>query len=196
VTSSHRLQVVQGSIERRIHIIRGEKVVLDTDLAVLYGIQPKRLNEQVKRNRRRFPCDFMFRLTAKETRALRSQVATLDRGRGRHRKYAPYAFTAHGVVMLASVLNSDVAIRVSLQIVRAFVRLRGAIAAHTELARKLEQLERKYDGQFSVVFEAIRQLMAPRSSKPKRAIGFRTRTDRDASTLAGRIHSHRSDRDV
>ena len=186
MTSSHRLQVVQGSIERRIYIIRGEKVLLDSDLAVLYGIQPKRLNEQVKRNRRRFPCDFMFRLTAKEARALRSQIATLDGGRGRHRKYAPYAFTEHGVVMLASVLNSDVAIRVSLQIVRAFVRLRAAIAAHTELARKLEQLERKYDGQFTVVFEAIRRLMAPGSSKPKRVIGFRTRTDPNASRLAGR----------
>ena len=157
MTSSHRLQVVQGSIERRIYIIRGEKVVLDSDLAVLYGIQPKRLNEQVKRNRRRFSCDFMFQLTPKEARVLRSQIATLDGGRGRHRKYAPYAFTEHGVVMLASVLNSDVAIRVSRQIVRAFVRLRAAIAAHTELARKLEQLERKYDGQFTVVFEAIRR---------------------------------------
>jgi hypothetical protein len=193
VTSSHCLQAVQGSIERRIYIIRGEKVVLDSDLAVLYGIQPKRLNERVKRNRRRFPCDFMFRLTVKEARALRSQIATLDGGRGRHRKYAPYAFTEHGVVMLASVLNSDVAIRVSLQIVRAFVRLRAAIAAHTELARKLEQLERKYDGQFTVVFEAIRRLMAPGSSKPKRVIGFRTRTDPNASTLAGRIPSRRSD---
>ena len=168
----HRLLVGQGSIERRIHIVRGEKVVLDSDLAVLYDIQPKRLNEQVKRNRRRFPPDFMFRLTPREARALRSQIATLNGGRGRHRKYAPYAFTEHGVVMLASVLNSEVAIRVSLQIVRTFVRLRAVIAAHTELARKLEQLERKYDGQFAVVFEAIRRLMSPALAKPKRAIGF------------------------
>jgi hypothetical protein len=175
VRSRHRLIVASGAIERRIHIIRGEKVVLDSDLAVLYDIQPKRLNEQVKRNRRRFPGDFMFRLTPKEARALRSQIATLDGGRGRHRKYAPYAFTEHGVVMLASVLNSEVAVRVSLQIVRTFVRLRAVIAAHTELARKLDQLERKYDGQFAMVFEAIRGLMNPDVVKPKRAIGFRTR---------------------
>jgi len=194
VTSRHHLEVVQGSIERRIHIIRGEKVVLDSDLAVLYGIPPKRLNEQVKRNRRRFPNDFMFRLTAKEARALRSQIATINGGRGRHRKYAPYAFTEHGVAMLASVLNSKVAVRVSLQIVRTFVRLRAAIAAHTELARKLEQLERKYDGQFTVVFEAIRQLMAPGTAKAKRAIGFRSRIERDAPTLAGRLQFRRPNR--
>jgi len=117
----------------------------------------------------------MFRLTPREARALRSQIATLDGGRGRHRKYAPYAFTEHGVVMLASVLNSEVAVRVSLQIVRTFVRLRAVVAAHTELARKLEQLERKYDGQFAVVFEAIRGLMNPALAKQKRAIGFRVR---------------------
>jgi hypothetical protein len=194
MTRRYGLQLVPGSIERRIHIIRGEKVVLDADLAILYAIPPKRLNEQVKRNRRRFPRDFMFRLTAKEARALRSQIATIDVGRGRHRKYPPYAFTEHGVVMLASVLNSEVAVRVSLQIVRTFVRLRAAIAAHTELARKLDQLERKYDGQFTAVFEAIRRLMPPPASKPKRAIGFRTRTDRDAPTLAGRSQFRRSDR--
>jgi hypothetical protein len=194
MTRRYGLQLVPGSIERRIHIIRGEKVALDADLAILYAIQPKRLNEQVKRNRRRFPRDFMFRLTAKEARALRSQIATIDVGRGRHRKYPPYAFTEHGVVMLASVLNSEVAVRVSLQIVRTFVRLRAAIAAHTELARKLDQLERKYDGQFTAVFEAIRRLMPPPASKPKRAIGFRTRTDRDAPTLAGRLQFRRSDR--
>ena len=183
----HRLLVVPGSIERRIHIVRAEKVVLDSDLAVLYNIKPKRLNEQVKRNRRRFPRDFMFRLTPREARALRSQIATLEGGRGRHRKYAPYAFTEHGVVMLASVLNSEVAVRVSLHIVRTFVRLRAVIAAHTELAHKLEQLERKYDGQFAVVFEAIRQLMNPARAQPKRAIGFRTRTDRDTPVVASRL---------
>lgn len=192
--SRHRIQVVQGTIEHRIHIIRGEKVVLDSDLAVLYGVQAKRLNEQVKRNRRRFPPDFMFRLTAREAHALRSQTATLDGGRGRHRKYAPYAFTEHGVVMLASVLNSDIAVRVSLQIVRAFVRLRAAIAAHTELARQLAQLERKYDGQFAVVFEAIRHLMEPSPSKPKRTIGFRTHSDR--ALPAGRLQFRSQDRDL
>jgi len=172
MTGRHSVTLMSGSIERRIHIVRGEKVLLDSDLAALYSVSPKRLNEQVKRNRRRFPRDFMFRLTPAEARALRSQNATLNGGRGRHRKYAPYAFTEHGVVMLASVLNSQVAVRASLQVVRAFVRLRVAIEAHTELARKLEQLERKYDGQFSVVFEAIRQLMDTSASKPRRQIGF------------------------
>lgn len=124
--------LISGSIERRIHLVRGEKVLFDSDLATLYGVTAKRLNEQVKRNRRRFPPDFRFRLTAAEARALRSQIATLNSGRGRHRKYAPCAFTEHGVVMLASVLNSQVAIRASLQVVRAFVRLRVAIEAHTE----------------------------------------------------------------
>src|SRR5262245_66352397 len=104
------LQVAPGPIEQRIHIIRGEKVVLDADLAILYRVPAKRLNEQVKRNRRRFPRDFMFRLTTSEANALRSQIATLKNGRGRHRKYAPYAFTEHGVVMLASVLYSVVAV--------------------------------------------------------------------------------------
>ncbi len=180
MTKPHGVQLTSGSIERRIHVVRGEKVLLDSDLAGLYGVSAKRLNEQVKRNRRRFPRDFMFRLTPTEARALRSQNATLNGGRGRHRKHAPYAFTEHGVVMLASVLNSQVAVRASLQVVRAFVRLRVVIEAHAELARKVDHLERKYDGQFSAVFEAIRQLMEPTAPKVRRQIGFQAGAARNA----------------
>jgi hypothetical protein len=187
MTSRRTLQLAPSAIEQRIHVIRGEKVVLDSDLAILYRVQAKRLNEQVKRNRRRFPRDFMFKLTKSETNALRSQIATLKNGRGHHRKYAPYAFTEHGVVMLASVLNSDVAVRASLQIVRAFVRLRAVLSTHVALARKLEQLERNYDGKFAVVFEAIRQLMRPSLSKAKRPIGFQPRVDHEPSDLGGRL---------
>jgi hypothetical protein len=133
----------------------------------------ERLNEQVKRNRTRFPDDFIVQLTLDEARALwasRSQGATLKRGQ--NPKYPPYAFTEHGAVMLAAVLNSPVAVEASIQVVRAFVRLRALVAAHEELAQKLEVLERRFDHQFGVVFEAIRQLMAPPSKAGSR-IGFR-----------------------
>jgi hypothetical protein len=159
-------------IERAILFIRGEKVMLDADLAVLYGVS-KRLNEQVKRNIRRFPRDFMVRLTEVESRRLRSQIATSNRGRG-GRRTRPYAFTEHGAIMLASVLNSDVAIQGSIQVVRAFVRLRRLLASHADLARKLEAMEKKYDYQFKTVFDAIRGLMSPRVHAP-RHIGFRPR---------------------
>ncbi|MGE3511199.1 MAG: ORF6N domain-containing protein [Vicinamibacterales bacterium] len=130
----------------RIVVIRGRRVLLDRDLAAVYGIAPKRLNEQVKRNQARFPDDFMFHLTLQEAQALltsRSQVVTLKRGA--NVKYAPYAFTEHGAVMLASVLDSPVAITASIQVVRAFVHLRALVAAHDELATKLDALEQKFD---------------------------------------------------
>jgi hypothetical protein len=142
-------------------------------LAGLYGVPTKRLNEQVRRNKRRFPKDFMFQLSVEESDSLRSQFATLKVGRGEHRKYRPYAFTEQGVAMLSSVLNSDRAIEVNIAIMRAFVRLREMIASHKDLARKLDELEKKYDAQFRVVFDAIRQLMAPVSKEDrKRRIGF------------------------
>ena len=159
-------------IEKRIILIREQKVILDSDLAWLYGVSTKRLNEQVRRNRKRFPPDFMFQLTKEEQEVLRSQNATLEKGRGRHRKYLPLVFTEQGVAMLSSVLNSGRAIQVNIAIMRAFVRLREILATHKDLARKLEKLEKKYDKQFAVVFEAIRQLMTPPDS-PKRRIGFR-----------------------
>jgi hypothetical protein len=144
--------------------------MLDADLAVLYGVTTKRLNEQVRRNRSRFPSDFMCRLTAEEIESLRSQIATSKRGRG-GRRYLPYVFTEQGVAMLSTVLNSERAIQVNIEIMRAFVRLRELIATHKDLAGKLAVLEKKYDAQFKVVFDAIRQLMSPPESN-KRKIGF------------------------
>jgi hypothetical protein len=146
--------------------------MLDSDLAELYGVTTKRLNEQVRRNLPRFPEDFMFQLTESETYLLRSQFATSKKGRG-GRRYLPYAFTEQGVAMLSSVLNSERAIKVNIEIMRAFVRLRQILASNKELAKRLNELEKKFDTQFKIVFDAIRQLMAPpESESPKRRIGF------------------------
>ena len=161
--------VVAEQIERKIYFIRGIKVRLDKDLAELYGVPTKRLNEQIKRNPKRFPSDFMFQLTMEEARASRSQFATLKKGK--NIKYLPYAFTEQGVAMLSSVLNSDRAIEVNLQIMRVFVKLRELMMSHKDLARKVEELEKKYDAQFRGVFEAIRRLMKE-EEKPKAPIGF------------------------
>jgi hypothetical protein len=170
------LLIPDERIERAILLIRGHKVMLDSDLAQLYGVTTKRLNEQVRRNLKRFPDDFVIQLTADEAESLRSQFATLKAGRGQHRKYLPLAFTEQGVAMLSSVLNSDRAIDVNIAIMRAFVRLREIISTHKDLAAKLERLERKlgeHDEHFHVVFEAIRQLMAPPpAAGKKRRIGF------------------------
>ncbi len=146
--------------------------MLDADLAALYGVSVKALNQAVRRNRRRFPGDFMFQVTAKEAAALRSPFVTLERGRGRYRKYLPYVFTEQGVAMLSSVLRSERAVRVNIAIVRAFVRLRQLAGSHADLERKLKALERKYHSQFKVVFDAIRALMEP-EPPPTRRIGFR-----------------------
>ena len=132
--------------------------MIDTDLAVLYEVPNKVLNQAVKRNLRRFPTDFMFQLNYQEVAALRSQIVTLKTGRGRHRKYLPYAFTEQGVAMLSSVLNSVRAIDVNINIMRAFVKLRYMVASNKELAIKLNELEKKYDNQFRIVFDAIRQI--------------------------------------
>ena len=164
-------------IERAILSIRGEKVMLDSDLAELYGVETKVLNQAVKRNAARFPADFMFQLTQEEHDdlvRLRSQIVTLKRGE--HRKYLPYAFTEHGALMLANVLNSERAAQTSVMVVRAFVRLRQMLASNAELARKLAALENKYDAQFKVVFDAIRQLMSPPEPK-RREIGFHVKYD-------------------
>jgi hypothetical protein len=161
-------------VERAILVIRGHKVILDTDLAAFYGVTAKRLNEQVKRNIERFPPDFMFQLTGEEHASLRSQSATLKVGRGQHRKFLPYAFTEHGAIMAASVLNAPKAIEMSILVVRAFVKLRNILATHRQLATKFAELERKlstHDQQIVVLFDAIRELMTP-PVKPKRRIGF------------------------
>jgi hypothetical protein len=166
-------------IEQAILLVRGQKVMLDSDLADLYAVPTKRLNEQVRRNRRRFPPDFMFQLTPGEARALRSQNATSNRGRG-GRRYLPFAFTEQGVAMLSSVLNSERAVVVNIEIMRAFVRLRRLMATHQELARKLTELEAKYeehDERLTVVFEAIREILAAPRERSKGRIGFRPKAD-------------------
>ena len=161
-------------IERAILLLRGHKVMLDADLAPLYEVPVKRLNEQVVRNRDRFPEDFMFPLDAGEAQPLGSQVATLKTGaRGQHRKYRPYAFTEQGVAMLSSVLRSPRAVQVNIEIMRAFVRLRQMLQTNADLAKKLDPLEANYDARFKVVFQAIRELMTP-PEKPRRKIGYGT----------------------
>lgn len=157
-------------IENKIYQIRGQKVVIDSDLAQIYGVTTKRFNEQVKRNANRFPEDFMFQLTAEEDENLRSQIATSKKTRG-GRRYLPYVFTEHGALMAANVLSSDRAVEASVQVVRAFVKLRQMLTDNAELARKVEALEKKYDTQFKVVFDAIRKLMMPPDA-PKGKIGF------------------------
>ena len=187
------MPVPEEIIERAILLLRGEKVILDADLAALYGVATRVLVQAVKRNAERFPPDFMFQLTKEEVDLLRSQFVTskspsrLNQGesgilrsqfviskivdpRG-GRRYPPYAFTEQGVAMLSSVLHSPRAIAVNIEIMRTFIRLRRILASHADLARKLEALEKKYDARFKVVFDAIRQLMAPPESK-RRRIGF------------------------
>jgi phage regulator Rha-like protein len=164
-------------IERSILLIRGERVMLDSDLAEIYGVETKRLNEQVQRNLNRFPTDFMFQLTLAEYANLRSQFATSSSQYG-GRRYLPYVFTEHGALMLANVLNSERAAQTSVMVVRAFVKLRQMLATNAELARKLAAMEKKYDAQFKVVFDAIRQLMSP-PARPKREIGFHVKYDDD-----------------
>ena len=161
-------------VERAILIIRGHRVMLDEDLAPLYGVSVKRLNEQVKRNAARFPADFAFLLTKEEHASLRSQSATIEAGRGKHRKYLPRVFTEHGALMAASVLNSPEAVQMSIHVVRAFVRLRQLLRGNAELARKLAALEKKYDLRFRVVFEAIGELIE-RPRLRRRRIGFTAR---------------------
>jgi phage regulator Rha-like protein len=163
-------------IERKIYFIRGHKVMLDSDLAEMYAVATKVLLQAVKRNLSRFPGDFMFQLNYQEVAALRSQIVTSKAGRG-GRRYPPYAFTEQGVAMLSSVLNSERAIEVNIQIMRAFVKLRELMATHKDLARKLDDMEKKYDAQFKVVFDAIRELMTP-TEKPKRKIGFKREAEK------------------
>jgi len=155
-------------IASKIYLIRGIKVMLDRDLAELYGVETKRLKEQVRRNIERFPQDFMFELTKQELKNLRSQFATSSWGGAR---YIPMAFTEQGVAMLSSILRSKRAIEVNVAIVRAFVKLREMMATHKDLKRKIESMEKKYDEQFRIVFEAIKQLLSD-EDKPKKKIGF------------------------
>jgi hypothetical protein len=158
-------------VSRAIVALRGHSVMLDTDLADLYRVDVRTLNQAVRRNRARFPPDFMFQLTARETKSLRSQIVILESGRGRYRKYPPYAFTEQGVAMLSSVLRSSRAVRVNIEIMRAFIQLRRLGQSSAELATKIDQLESKCDRRFTAVFQAIRQLITP-PPLPKRRIGY------------------------
>jgi len=162
-----------GQIEQRILMIRGERVMLDADLAALYGVETKLLVRTVKRNIERFPRDFMFQLTSKEFENLRCQIGTSSRWGGR--RYRPYAFTEHGAIMAASVLNSERAVKVSVYIVRAFVKLREILGAHKQLAQKLAELEKRLEGhdeQIATLIEAIRELMTPPPAAERKRIGF------------------------
>jgi hypothetical protein len=167
--SKDRSLIPVERIERSILLIRGQRVMLSTDLAELYQVEPRVLVQAVKRNITRFPQDFMFQLTEEEYSNLKSQIVISSWGGLRRAK--PYAFTEQGVAMLSSVLRSKRAIQVNIEIMRAFVRLRRMLASHADLARKLDELEKKYDAQFKVVFDAIKELMKPPESK-KRPIGF------------------------
>lgn len=163
-------------IEQAILLIRGHKVMLDSDLAELYGVEVRALVQAVKRNIDRFPEDFMLQLTAKEHEALRSQTVTLKAGRGQHRKYLPYAFTQEGVAMLSSVLRSKRAVEVNVAIMRAFVRLRNVLASHKEWAAKFVELEQKvskHDEAIRSIVTAIRELMEPSVEEPKERMGFK-----------------------
>ncbi len=171
MTPTRKIDNVEGAI----YLIRGQRVMLDSDLAAIYGVTTKRLNEQLRRNRKRFPQDFAFQLTTEEFRNLRPQFAT-SKGRG-GRRYFPWVFTEHGAIMLASVLNSDIAVQASVRVVRAFVRLREMLAANAQLAAKLEELERRLDSRDEAIvdlFAALKRLLEP-EPKPKREIGFHVR---------------------
>jgi len=187
--------VSQEQIESAVLVVRGEKVLLDADLANFYGVEVRVLNQAVKRNIDRFPGDFAFRLTAQEVASLRSQsVISKTQGRG-GRRYPPYAFTEQGVAMLSSVLRSRRAVQVNVEIMRAFVRLRRVLAVSAELARRLDEVENRlgaHDDQFVQVIRAIRQLMEPPPSPPRRRIGFRALED--AASDAGPAGDENSSR--
>ena len=165
-----KVEKIVQEIDRSIYLIRGEKVMLDEDLARLYQVPTKSLVQAVKRNVKRFPEDFMFQLTDQEYEDLRSQIVTSTGRTGR--RYPPYAFTEQGVAMLSGVLRSDRAVQVNVEIMRAFVRLRRILTEHEDLKLQLANLEKRYDKQFKVVFDAIRELMTEKNPPKKRQIGF------------------------
>jgi hypothetical protein len=172
-TKPTRVSIPAERIERAILLIRGQKVLLDSDLAELYGVTTGNLNKAVKRNLARFPGDFMFQLSAPEAHDLIFQFGISKAGGRGGRRTLPYAFTEQGMAMLSSVLNSDRAVAVNIEIMRAFVRLREILASNADLSRRLDELEKKYDERFRVVFDAIRQLMKPPEGPSRRKIGFR-----------------------
>jgi hypothetical protein len=175
-SDSEQLPIPQELIERRIYIIRGLKVMLDADLAELYQIETRALNQAVRRNLDRFPEDFMFQLSEQEASALRSQTVTLEKGRGLHSKYAPFAFAEHGALMLSSVLNSQRAVQMSIRVVRVFIQLRETLAANKDLAARIERLEarqKQHGSVLAVIVDEIKTLKQE-PARPKRRIGFAT----------------------
>jgi hypothetical protein len=180
--NQHVVALPQERIETKIYFIRGKKVMIDRDLAELYGVETKVLNQAVRRNAGRFPDDFVFQLNKQETEIWMSQIVITNRSRsqivtlnrGRNIKYAPYVFTEQGVAMLSSVLKSERAIMVNVQIMRTFTKIREMIVSNKELREKIEKLERNYDSKFRAIFQAIKQLMIPKSKgQLVREIGFR-----------------------
>jgi len=175
IMSSHRKI---ANLQSAIHLIRGHRVMLDSDLAMIYGVTTKRLNEQLKRNRLRFPADFAFQLTVQEFGTLKSQIATSSSHGGKRK--LPWVFTEHGALMLASVLNSAIAVQASVRVVRAFVRLREMVAANAQLAAKLEELERRFDSHDEAIanlFATLKQLLEPSEAPKRREIGFHVREE-------------------
>jgi ORF6N domain len=178
--STKSVMVPDELLMNKIYLIRGQKVMLDMDLAELYQVGTKRLNEQVRRNKLRFPADFMFRLTSKEWNSLRSQIATSNTGRGGIR-YLPYAFTEQGVAMLSSVLNSETAIRVNIRIIRVFTKMRELLLTHKDILLQLEKMENKiasHDGDITVIFDYLKQLLNP-PNPPRNKIGFKRKDELD-----------------
>ncbi|EKD46760.1 MAG: hypothetical protein ACD_67C00074G0001 [uncultured bacterium] len=176
-TQKVKALIPQEIIEQKIYLIRGKKVMLDSDLAIVYGVSTKAFNQAVKRNEKRFPVDFMFRLTMGEALASRSQIVTLKRGQ--NIKYLPQAFTEQGVAMLSSVLKSERAIQTNIQIIRTFTKLREMIVSNKELRKRIEDMEEKYDKRFKVVFDTLKNLIEDNkkeiSIEKKEPIGFRVK---------------------
>ena len=168
-------------VMNKIYLIRGLKIILDKDLANLYNVETKAFNQAVKRNEERFPEDFMFRLTKKEWESLRSQFVTLEIGRGKYPKYLPYVFTEQGVAMLSSVLNSETAIRVNIQIIRVFTKMRELLLTHKDILLQLQTIERKltgHDEDIALIFKYLKQLLNP-TQPPRNKIGFRRKDEKD-----------------
>ena len=182
--STKSVMVPDEILMNKIYLIREQKVMLDRDLAELYGVGTKVFNQAVKRNAERFPRDFMFRLTNKEWHFLRSQIVTLENGRGKYSKYLPYVFTEQGVAMLSSVLNSETAIRVNIRIVRVFTKMRELLLTHKDILLQLEKMENKiasHDGDIAVIFDYLKQLLNP-PNPPRNKIGFKRK---DGSNTLG-----------
>lgn len=171
--------ITDDLILTKIYIIRGQKVMIDKDLAELYNVETRVFNQAVRRNNLRFPEDFCFQLTKEEYESLRSQIVILETGRGKHSKFLPYAFTEQGVAMLSSILNSDLAIKVNIQIIRIFTRMREMLSTHKDILLKLEEIEKKvnaHDQEIQVIFEYLKQLLNP-PNPPRRRIGFNAGDD-------------------